>query len=76
MEGILASCKRPEGPNGAGHVRVTFGNDGSVMSSVIIGAPFDGTPVGDCAASRFKMARVPKFEGPPGVTDYTFHINK
>ncbi|MDB4995169.1 MAG: serine/threonine protein kinase, partial [Myxococcaceae bacterium] len=76
MEGILASCKRADGPTGAGHVRVTFGNDGSVMSSVIIGAPFESTPVGDCAASRFKMSRVPKFEGPPGVTDYTFHINK
>ncbi len=76
MESILASCKRPDGPTGAGHVRVTFANDGTAMSSVILGAPYEGTPVGECAASRFKLAHVTKFDGPPGVVDYTFHINK
>lgn len=76
MEAILASCKKPDGPTGSGTVRVTFANDGSAMSSVMIGPPFDGTPVGDCAASRFKMARVPKFDGPPGITNYSFKIAK
>lgn len=76
METILVSCKQPGGPTGAGQVKVTFANDGSAMSSVIVGAPYQGTPVGDCAASRMKLARVPKFDGPPGVASYTFHIPK
>ncbi len=76
MESILSSCKRPDGPTGVGKVRVIFANDGTVMTSSVIGAPFEGTPVGDCAAGRFKMAKVHSFDGPPGVTDYTFHINK
>ncbi len=76
MESILVSCKQPGGPSGAGQVRVTFANDGSAMSSVIVGAPYEGTPVGDCAASRFKLTRVPKFDGPPGISNYTFHIPK
>jgi serine/threonine protein kinase len=76
MESILSSCKRPEGPTGVGKVRVTFANDGTVMTSTVMGAPFEGTPVGDCASGRFKMAKVHSFDGPPGVADYTFHINK
>lgn len=76
MESVLVSCKKPDGPTGAGQVRVTFANDGSAMSAVIVGPPYEGTPVGDCAASRFKLARVPKFDGPPGVTNYTFHVPK
>lgn len=76
MESILVSCKKPDGPTGAGQVRVTFANDGSAMSSVIVGPPYEGTPVGDCAASRMKLARMAKFEGPPGIANYTFHIPK
>jgi serine/threonine-protein kinase len=76
MESILVSCKKPDGPTGAGQVRVTFANDGSAMSSVIVGPPYEGTPVGDCAAARMKLARMAKFEGPPGIANYTFHIPK
>ncbi|WP_394837051.1 protein kinase [Pendulispora rubella] len=76
MEGVLASCKKPDGPTGPGRARVTFIGDGSVMSSVIVGPPYEGTPVGDCVATRFKFAKVPKFEGNPGVVDYNFTINK
>jgi hypothetical protein len=76
MESILVSCKKPDGPTGAGQVRVTFANDGSAMSSVIVGAPYEGTPVGDCAASRMKLAHMAKFDGPPGIANYTFHILK
>lgn len=76
MESILSSCKQPNGPTGAGTVRVTFANDGSAMSSVMVGAPYEGTPVGECAANRFKLARVPKFDGPPGITNYRFTIAK
>lgn len=73
---MLASCKKPDGPTGPGRARVTFVGDGSVMSSVIVGPPYEGTPVGDCVATRFKFAKVPKFEGNPGVVDYNFNINK
>lgn len=76
MESILSSCKRPDGPTGVGKVRVIFANDGTVMTSTVMGAPFEGTAVGDCASGRFKMAKVHGFDGPPGVADYTFHINK
>jgi len=76
MEGVLASCKRPDGPTGQGHARVTFMNDGSVLNSVIWGPPYEGTQVGECVATRFKFAKAPKFEGNPGVVDYTFNINK
>ncbi len=76
MEGMLASCKKPDGPTGTGHARITFMNDGSVLSSVITGPPYEGTPTGECAATRFKYAKAPKFEGNPGVIDYTFNINK
>lgn len=76
MEGILASCKKPDGPTGPGKVKVTFANSGAVSSVEMVGAPYAGTPVGDCASSRFKMARVTPFEGSPGVVDYAFRINK
>ncbi|MEO8796607.1 MAG: hypothetical protein ABI551_01870, partial [Polyangiaceae bacterium] len=56
MESILSSCMQPNGPTGTGSVRVTFANDGSAMSSVMVGPPYQGTKVGDCAASRFKLA--------------------
>ena len=76
MEGILASCKKPDGPTGAGKVKVTFAPAGNVSSAVMSGPPYEGTPVGDCAASRFRMARVSAFQGNPGVVDYAFRINK
>jgi serine/threonine protein kinase len=76
MEGMLASCKKPDGPTGSGRARVAFGNDGNVISSAIVGPPFEGTPVGDCVANRLKFAKAPKFEGPPGVLDYTFTVSR
>jgi serine/threonine protein kinase len=76
MEGILASCKKPDGPTGPGKVHVTFANSGAVQSAAMVGAPYEGTPTGDCALSRFRMARAPAFEGPAGVVDYAFKINK
>ncbi|MBK6697015.1 MAG: protein kinase [Myxococcales bacterium] len=76
MEGILASCKKADGPTGPGKVRVTFANSGAVQSAAMLGAPYEGTPTGECAASRFRMARVTAFEGAPGSLDYAFRINK
>ena len=57
-------------------MKVTFANAGNVSSAQIVGAPYEGTPVGDCAAGRFRMARVSPFEGAPGVVEYGFRINK
>ncbi|WP_394822724.1 protein kinase domain-containing protein [Pendulispora albinea] len=76
QESVLASCKRPDGPTGPGKVRVTFLGDGSVMNSVVVGPPYEGTTVGDCVATRFKYTRGPKFDGNPGMIDYSFNINK
>ena len=45
-------------------------------AAAVTGAPFEGTPVGECVAARFKMTKVHSFEGAPGAVDYTFHINK
>jgi hypothetical protein len=55
-------CKRPGGPKGSARVEVTFGPSGAV-TSVRVGGPFDGTPVGKCIASVFRGARVPPFVG-------------
>jgi len=57
----VASCKRPDGPTGSGHVSVTFAPDGSVQSSVVDQPPFAGTAVGGCVAGKFRGARVPAF---------------
>ena len=59
----VASCKKPDGPTGSGHVNVTFEPSGSVSSAVVDGGPFPGTPVGGCIAGKFRGARVPAFGG-------------
>lgn len=58
----VASCKRADGPTGAGHVRVTFEPRGTV-SAVDVEAPFGGTATGACIAQRYKAATVPAFSG-------------
>ncbi|MFT3766328.1 MAG: protein kinase [Minicystis sp.] len=55
-------CKKPGGPTGSSRVEVTFAPSGGV-SSVRLGGPFDGTPVGKCITGVFKSIRVPPFEG-------------
>jgi len=59
----VASCKKPDGPTGSGHVNVTFEPSGAVSSAVVDGGPFPGTPVGGCIAGKFRGARVPAFGG-------------
>ena len=61
----VASCKKPDGPTGSGHVNVTFEPSGSVSSAVVDGGPFPGTPVGGCIGGKFRGARVPAFGGSP-----------
>jgi len=71
----VQSCKKPDGPTGTGHVKVTFAPDGSVSSAVVDGGPFPGTPVGGCIAGKFRGARVPAFAGAPVGVGKSFTIN-
>lgn len=59
----VSSCKRAGGPDGNGHVKITYATSGQVQAAVIDGGPFPGTPVGGCIASLFRNAAVPPFCG-------------
>jgi predicted Zn finger-like uncharacterized protein len=71
----VSSCKKPDGPSGAGHVTVTFGPDGSVQTAVVDSGPFPGTPVGGCIAGKYRGAHVPPFGGAPVRVGKSFTIN-
>jgi hypothetical protein len=71
----VGSCKRPDGPTGSGHVRVTFAPNGSVSSAVVDQPPFAGTPVGGCVAGKFRSAHIPAFGGAPVPVGKSFVIN-
>lgn len=70
----VASCKKPDGPTGSGHVNVTFEPSGSVSAAVVDGGPFPGTPVGGCIAGKFRGARVPAFGGSPVKVGKSFTL--
>lgn len=70
----VASCKKPDGPTGSGHVTVTFDPSGSVSSAAVDGGPFPGTPVGGCIAGKFRGARVPAFGGSPVKVGKSFTL--
>lgn len=69
----VASCKRGDGPTGAGHVRVTFQPSGTAMA-VDLDAPYAGTATGTCVAQRYRGASVPAFAGGPISVGKTFAI--
>jgi predicted Zn finger-like uncharacterized protein len=71
----VQSCKKPDGPTGSGHVKITFAPNGSVSSAVVDGGPFPGTPVGGCIAGKFRGAHVPPFGGGPVSVGKSFTIN-
>lgn len=71
----VQSCKKPDGPTGSGHVKITFGPDGSVSSAVVDGGPYPGTSVGGCIAGKFRGAHVPAFSGGPVSVGKSFTIN-
>ena len=71
----VGACKKPDGPTGSGHVSVTFGGDGSVVSAVVDSPPFAGTPVGGCVAGKYRSARVPAFSGGNIKVGKSFIIN-
>ncbi len=59
----VAGCKKGDGPTGSGHVKVTFGPNGTVQSAVVDQPPFAGTAVGGCVAGKFRSAHIPAFGG-------------
>ena len=71
----VQSCKKPDGPTGSGHVKITFAPNGSVSKSDVDGGPFPGTPVGGCIAGKFRSAHVPAFGGGPVSVGKSFTIN-
>ena len=44
-------------------MKVTFAVTGDVVYAEVDGAPFAGTPAGECIARKFRNARVPPFAG-------------
>jgi predicted Zn finger-like uncharacterized protein len=71
----VASCKRPDGPTGPGHVQVTFAPDGSVSTANVDQPPYAGTAVGGCVAGKFRGARIPAFAGSSVKVGKSFVIN-
>ena len=69
------SCKKADGPTGAGRIAVTFANNGAATTAAVEGPPFAGTPVGGCVAARFRGAHVPPFGGSPVTVHKSFNIN-
>ena len=67
------SCKKPGGPTGAVTVKLTFASNG-IPSTVVVPAPFSGTPVGDCVEKAFRAAKIPAFDGAPVAAQKTFEL--
>ena len=66
-------CSAVEGPRGSGKADVVFATDGHV-ASVTLSAPFQGTPVGECVASKFRRVVLPPFTRGPKTTHKTFEV--
>lgn len=71
----VQSCKKPGGPTGSGHVKVTFAPDGSVSAAVLDDDQYPGTPVGGCVAGKYRGAHVPAFSGSSVTVGKSFTIN-
>ena len=72
----LIKCKAPGGPRGAGHVLVTFANDGSVNDVQVDRDPYKSSPVARCLVSQYKTAqKVPAFIGAPVTVGKNFSID-
>ena len=72
-DSLTTACSSDAGPNGAGHVKVTFAPNGAVRS-VELDLPFDGTPVGKCIASKLRGVRVASFDGDPQTVSKNFLV--
>jgi len=71
----VGSCAKGDGPTGSGHISVTFGGDGSVISAVVDQPPFAGTPRGGCVAGKFRAVHIPAFSGGNVKVGKSFTIN-
>ncbi len=71
----LATCKKPGGPTGEGHVLVTLVPSGKVKSVVVDTAPFAKTKMAGCIAKAFTKVRVPAFRGDSVVVGKKFRID-
>ena len=71
----VASCKKPDGPTGSGHIKITFAPSGNVSSAVVDNAPFAGSAVGGCVAGKFRAAHIPAFGGGPVTVGKSFTID-
>jgi hypothetical protein len=69
----LQDCKQGD-MVGDGHVRVVFAPHGGVQSAIVHGAPFEGTPTGECVARHMQALQVPPFTGAPFAVDKAFSI--
>ena len=69
----VGSCRKSNGPTGDGHVSIAFRNDGTVDHVDVDRPPYQGSPVGACVATKFKLARIPAFGGtiPPVGKSFT-----
>ncbi len=69
----VGSCRKSNGPTGDGHVSIAFRNDGTVEHVDVDRPPYQGSPVGACVATKFKLARIPAFGGsiPPVGKSFT-----
>jgi hypothetical protein len=70
----VSSCKKPDGPTGSGHLKITFGPSGTVTSAVVDQPPFAGTAVGGCVAGKFRSAHIPAFAGSPVTVGKSFSM--
>jgi hypothetical protein len=61
-------------PHGTGTVLVTFAGAGKTTSASIA-APFDNTPIGQCATRAFIGMIVPPFDGPDVEMTYEVNLN-
>jgi hypothetical protein len=59
-------------PHGEGTVTVTFSGKGK-STNATIGAPFEGTPMGQCVTRAFVNMIIPPFEG--ADVDLTYQVN-
>ncbi len=71
----VGGCAKGDGPTGSGHISVTFGGDGSVISAVVDQPPFAGTPRGGCVAAKFRAVHIPAFSGGNVKVGKSFTIN-
>jgi len=70
----LATCKKPKGPTGEGHVLVTFSNSGKAKSATVDSPPFASTKVGKCIEKAYAKLQVAPFQGDPVTLGKKFKL--